>query len=281
MPSLRALDTIIRLAMLAAMIAAGTAGLAKEAMRTFPVPAGAGAHDIYPARTVPCGLPRNPPAGLSGSIRGPAVGSDRARIWRNAGVTVGPDDTGWITEGGQNAIARIDPPASAIRLSRCRKSAATPTSTARPFIAKMSCGSLGRMASPAGSTLKQERWRCSTHRAAQVPMASFGVTAASDCGSPARTAATSSATPARPRVRRTGICRAMDRSTMLSMSTRQMRCGSATGARTQSCASIPRRKISHPFCYRIAMPACGSSRAARAKCEVPSPPTNCSSWKEE
>ena len=86
-----------------------------------------------------------------------------------------------------------------------------------------------------------------------------------------------STTTAELKIGRAGTCRAMRRSPMPSMSTRPMRSGSATGARTQSCASIPKPRNSSLFRYRIPTPMCGSSQAGRAKSGVPNPaPTSCS-----
>jgi hypothetical protein len=45
---------------------------AKVAMRTFPVLAGAGAHDVYPAGRHGLVYRRNPRANLAASIPGPA-----------------------------------------------------------------------------------------------------------------------------------------------------------------------------------------------------------------
>ena len=96
-----------------------------------------------------------------------------------------------------------------------------------------------------------------------------GATATAHSGSPAGTVAIYSATTARLKPGPIGTCLATARSHMPSMSTRPMRCGLATGGRTQSCASIPRPRNSSPSRCPIATQACGSSRAARARCGVP------------
>jgi len=44
---------------------------ARMAIQTFAVLAGAGAHDVFPARTAQSGSPRNPRANSAGSIPGP------------------------------------------------------------------------------------------------------------------------------------------------------------------------------------------------------------------
>src|SRR5215467_4838287 len=101
------------------MSIAGGAVHAKMVMQTFPVLAGAGAHDVYPA---PDGgvwftaqsagkLGRlDPSTGKSAMI---ALGPGAAPH----GVIVGPDGAAWVTEGGQNAIARVDPLTHAVKLS--------------------------------------------------------------------------------------------------------------------------------------------------------------------
>src|SRR6201982_3400829 len=100
------------------MSAVGDTAAAGMAMQTFPVLAGAGPHDVYPA---PDGTVwftaqsagklgrRYPRTGKSGLI---ALGPDAAPH----GVIVGPDGAAWVTEGGQNAIARVDPATHAVKL---------------------------------------------------------------------------------------------------------------------------------------------------------------------
>ena len=45
------------------------------------------------------------------------------------GVIVGPDGAAWITDGGQNAIVRVDPKTRAVRVWPLGKDAGTPIST--------------------------------------------------------------------------------------------------------------------------------------------------------
>ena len=69
-------------------------------------------------RTAPSGTPRSRRARSAFSIRRPA----RPSRFRSApdsaphGVIVGPDRAAWITDGGQNAIARVDPATKAVKL---------------------------------------------------------------------------------------------------------------------------------------------------------------------
>src|SRR6266699_3683953 len=114
---------MIRLGMMLAAVvvaisAAGETVHAKMAMQTFPVLAGAGAHDVYP---VPDGAVwfTAQSAGKLGRLDPRTGKSDLIALGPAAaphGVIVGPDGAAWITEGGQNAIARIDPATRAVKL---------------------------------------------------------------------------------------------------------------------------------------------------------------------
>src|SRR5437588_12417748 len=100
--------------MLAAMLVMLTTGApahAKMEMRTFPVLAGAGAHDVYPAPDGAVWFTAQS-AGKLGRLDPRTGKSDLIALGPDAaphGVIVGPDGAAWITEGGQNAIARVDP----------------------------------------------------------------------------------------------------------------------------------------------------------------------------
>src|SRR5215831_7455845 len=88
-------------------IAAGTVH-AKMVMQTFPVLAGAGAHDVYPAPDGAVWFTAQS-AGKLGHLDPRTGRSDLIALGPGAaphGVIVGPDGAAWITEGGQNAIAR-------------------------------------------------------------------------------------------------------------------------------------------------------------------------------
>ena len=105
---------MIRLGMmLAAAVAISSAGAtahAKMAIETYPVPAGAGAHDVYPAPDGTIWFTAQS-AGKLGRLDPRTSKSDLIALGPGAaphGVIVGPDGAAWVTEGGQNAIARVD-----------------------------------------------------------------------------------------------------------------------------------------------------------------------------
>ena len=106
---------------LAAVVAVSTAAgpaLAKVAMLSFPVLAGAGAHDVYPAADGTVWFTAQS-AGKLGR-HDPGTGkSDLIALGPGAaphGVIVGPDGAAWVTEGGQNAIARVDAATREVKL---------------------------------------------------------------------------------------------------------------------------------------------------------------------
>ena len=80
-------------------------------LREYAVPAGSHPHDVAPAATAASGTPRRPPASSAGSTRGPAGRGEMPLGDGSAphGVIVGPDGAPWITDGGLNAIVRVDP----------------------------------------------------------------------------------------------------------------------------------------------------------------------------
>lgn len=85
----------------------------------FPVPRGAHPHDVAASRDA--GGPVYYTAQATGKlgIVDPATGHvDEIPLGKNSaphGVVVGPDGAPWITDGGQNAILRVDPKTRAIR----------------------------------------------------------------------------------------------------------------------------------------------------------------------
>src|SRR5436309_9898269 len=113
---------MIRLVMmLAAAVAMSTAGgtaHAKMPMQTFPVLAGAGAHDVYPAPDGTVWFTAQA-AGKLGRLDPKTGKSDMIALGRGSaphGVIVGPDGAPWVTDGGQNAIARVDPFTRVVKL---------------------------------------------------------------------------------------------------------------------------------------------------------------------
>ena len=102
------------------------------------------------------------------------------------------------------------------------------------------------------------------------PYGIFGVTAASDCGSPARTAATSSPMPARPRVRRTGICQAIGPQHHALYVDETDAVWLSDWSTNAILRFDPKTKNSHPFRYRIAMPraAARGPQGRNVRCRV-------------
>ena len=88
----------------------------------FPVARGARPHDV--AATPQAGGPVYYTAQATGKlgILDPATGKfeEIALGPRSAphGVVVGPDNAPWITDGGQNAIVRVDPKTREVKLSQ-------------------------------------------------------------------------------------------------------------------------------------------------------------------
>src|SRR5260370_32026339 len=106
------------LAAMLVMLTAHATARAKMEMRTFPVLAGAGAPDVYPAPDGAVWFTAQS-AGTLGRLDPRTGKSDLIALGPGAaphGVIVGPDGAAWVTEGGQNAIARVDPATHAVKL---------------------------------------------------------------------------------------------------------------------------------------------------------------------
>ena len=102
----------------AAMTAFPVSTQAKMVFHTYPVLAGAGPHDVYPAPDGTVWFTAQA-AGKLGRLDPKTGKSDLIDLGRGAaphGVIVGPDGAAWVTEGGQNAIARVDPLTRAVKL---------------------------------------------------------------------------------------------------------------------------------------------------------------------
>src|SRR6266404_406456 len=215
--------------MLAAVVAMSTAwgaAHAKMALQTFPVLAGAGAHDVYPTPDGAVWFTAQS-AGKLGRLDPMTGKSDLIALGPGAaphGVIVGPDGAAWVTEGGQNAIARVDPATDAVKLFPLPKEQRNANLNTATFDRQGVLwftgqnGIYGRLNTKTGAMAVFD-----------APHGAFGATATTPSGSPAGAVATCSATTARPRPGRAGACRATGRSPTPSMSTRPMRCGSATG----------------------------------------------------
>jgi virginiamycin B lyase len=103
---------MMRALMQAAAFAVAVAGTAVAAeVRTYPVPEGAGPHDVAPA---PDGKVWYSAQGAGAlGILNPATGEVRhvplGESSAPHGVIQGPDGAAWLTDGGLNAIVRVDP----------------------------------------------------------------------------------------------------------------------------------------------------------------------------
>jgi virginiamycin B lyase len=98
------------LAAVALMSATDRVAHARMAMQTFPVLAGAGAHDVFPAPDGTVWFTAQS-AGKLGRLDPRTGKSDLIALGPGAaphGVIVAPDNAAWVTEGGQNAIARME-----------------------------------------------------------------------------------------------------------------------------------------------------------------------------
>jgi len=103
----------------AAVALAATMGSVFAQLRYFDVPAGGHPHDV--AASPHPGGPVYYTAQMSGKlgILDPASGrTEEIPLGRNSaphGVVVGPDGAVWVTDGGQNAIVRVDTTTKAVR----------------------------------------------------------------------------------------------------------------------------------------------------------------------
>jgi virginiamycin B lyase len=93
----------------------GTAGA--QQVRYFPLPSGAGPHDVAPAPdgTVWYTAQR---AGALGRLDPRTGKAEQIPLGHDSaphGVIVGPDGAAWVTDGGMNAIVRVDPQTRAVK----------------------------------------------------------------------------------------------------------------------------------------------------------------------
>ena len=93
--------------------------LVKPTLQEFPVPLGSGPHDVAPAND---GKTVWYTAQLSGQLGrlDPTTGKTHQIPLSNGsaphGIIVGPDGAPWITDGGLNAIVRVDPNTDKVKL---------------------------------------------------------------------------------------------------------------------------------------------------------------------
>ena len=120
--------------LVAAAVAAGGAGASSSrsaalSVREYAVPAGTHPHDVAPARgggvwyTAQASGALGLLDQLSGKSRLIPLGAGSAPH----GVIVGPDGAAWVTDGGLNAIVRVDAQPSACGAFHSRPRAATRT----------------------------------------------------------------------------------------------------------------------------------------------------------
>ncbi len=107
----------LALALLATM-ALSVSAEAKMVLRTYPVLAGAGPHDVYPAPDGTVWFTAQA-AGKLGRLDPKTGKSDLIALGPDAaphGVIVGPDGAAWVTDGGQNAVVRVDAATRAVKI---------------------------------------------------------------------------------------------------------------------------------------------------------------------
>ena len=88
--------------------------------RYFPLPAGAGVHDVAPSTAGPVWFTgqRSGTLGRLVPEDGTSTLIDLGKEAAPHGVIIGPDGAPWVTDGGQNAIARVDPDDRKVTLFR-------------------------------------------------------------------------------------------------------------------------------------------------------------------
>jgi virginiamycin B lyase len=129
---------------------------AKMTMQTFPVLAGAGPHDVYPAPDGTVWFTAQS-AGKLGRLDPRTGKSDLIALGPGAaphGVIVGPDGAPGSPKAGRTRSPGSTPRRATRSSFRCPRSGGTPISTRRVLIARACSGSPGRMASMAGSIPK-------------------------------------------------------------------------------------------------------------------------------
>jgi virginiamycin B lyase len=103
----------------ALLLAAGMSG-AQVSVQEYPIPKGLDAHDVWadpsPGGPVYFSAQRSGHLGIldpkTGKVETVALGGGSSPH----GVTMGPEGGVWLTDGGQNAIARVDPKTRGVKL---------------------------------------------------------------------------------------------------------------------------------------------------------------------
>jgi virginiamycin B lyase len=107
----------LRFFALATVVAMWMASATAEQVRYFPLPSGAGPHDVAPAPdgTVWYTAQR---AGALGRLDPRSGKAEQIPLGQGSaphGVIVGPDGAAWVTDSGLNAIVRVDPQTRAVK----------------------------------------------------------------------------------------------------------------------------------------------------------------------
>jgi virginiamycin B lyase len=87
-------------------------------LQTFPVPAGDGPHDVAPAADATGVWYTGQRAGVLGLLDPTTGKTERVLLGAGSaphGVVVGPDGAAWVTDGGLNAIVRVDATTHAVQ----------------------------------------------------------------------------------------------------------------------------------------------------------------------
>jgi virginiamycin B lyase len=100
------------------VLTAASLAAAESKVQYYPVPSGAGPHDVAPAPdgTVWYTAQRQGALGRLDPATGKTVQVPLGRGSAPHGVVVGPDGAAWVTDSGQNAIVRVDPATLAVRV---------------------------------------------------------------------------------------------------------------------------------------------------------------------
>jgi virginiamycin B lyase len=107
----------VALPVMLACLAIATSSAKAETVQYFPVPDGAGPHDVAPAPDGTVWYTAQGQGALgrldpkSGEVKQIPLGDSSAPH----GVIVGPDGAAWVTDGGLNAIVRVDPASLAVK----------------------------------------------------------------------------------------------------------------------------------------------------------------------